>query len=295
MAEIPRGRGVMIWQLEECEPQLMNGLAGAIELNGFDWVCVKVADGTLPYNSLLLPAFVDHCRKQGLMVYGWQYVYGPKLGGLSHAEAEAQRAAVAVGDYGLKALLVDAEREYKVPSAKLYAKVYMDTLRKRCPDLSIGLCSYRFPWLHPELPWEVFAERVDFFAPQVYWVQAHDPVVQLTRCLGEYRALRSKPIVPIGSSYYEDGWEPTPGEVSDFQKAVRYEKLPGIGWWAWDDCGLQDHPDLLAVVKDDEWGPEPPPVDPPTEPDWNKLDYLLEYLETYTGDLRAWRDKYHPA
>jgi len=292
MAEIPRGKGVMIWQLAECKSATMFELAAALYLNGFDWVCVKVADGRLPYNVGLLPAFTDACSQKRIPVYGWHYIYGPKLGGLSQAEAEARKAAELVKAYDLSVLLVDAEKEYKAIGSQLYADVYMNKLRELAPDLSVGLCSYRFPTVHPEFPWEVFAERVDFFAPQMYWLQADNPVDQLTRCLVEYRGLRSKPVVPIGSAYYEHGWEPTAGEVSDFQKAVRYEKLPGIGWWAWDDRGLQDHPGLLAVVKDDEWSLRPPPPDPGDEPDWAELDARLGDLDVVVENIRAWRAKF---
>ncbi len=60
---IPRGKGVLLWQLDNCKPQPMRSLAGALDLNGFDWAAPKIADGVLRYNGLNIQAFATACEQ----------------------------------------------------------------------------------------------------------------------------------------------------------------------------------------------------------------------------------------
>jgi len=117
------------------------------------------------------------------------------------------------------------------------------------------LCSYRFPSLHPELPWSSFLRRSDFHAPQVYWMQADNPGEQLQRSVRELLALRALPVVPIGAAFVEAGWQPTVAGINEFDRMAQALKLPGIGWWEWGENGhgAEYHPDWWAAISAHNW------------------------------------------
>ena len=78
----------------------------------------------------------------------------------------------------------------------------MTRLRASLPTFPFALSSYRYPTLHPALPWEAFLEKCDYNMPQVYWMEAHNPSDQLVRCLRDLVILRNEkvgcfmPLVP---------------------------------------------------------------------------------------------------
>ena len=67
--------------------------------------------------------------------------------------------------------------------------------------------------------------------------------------------------------------------------------LPGVGWWAWDDHGLQEHPAWLGVITKDEWPvtrPEPPTPPTPAELLEARVDRLERFNDTlHTAQWRA--------
>src|SRR4030065_446521 len=90
------------------------------------------------------------------------------------------------------------------------ASSYMNHLRAALPSLPIGLCSYRWPSYHRELPWREFREYCNFDAPQVYWVGKHDPISQLNQSYAEFQAMIPwLPFVTVGSADIDRVWTPT--------------------------------------------------------------------------------------
>jgi hypothetical protein len=264
---IPTGKGILIWQLKNCSGGDPVRLAGMAQAAGFSWVAIKAANGTADFNADLFMPAKSVLEAVGIQVWGWQYLYGANIyTGASIAKQEAEAAIRNINRYGLAGWIMDPESEYKRKGAAAWADTYVTMLRSTFPSLPIGLCSYRYPSLHPELPWHNFLRRCDFHAPQVYWIDAHNPVVQLARSWQELRSLRDLPVIPIGSAYAEHGWQPTVNELDSFDQEAHILGLPGLGWWAWDDHGLEEHPDYWQAVSAHEWGAPIPPAPPPALP-----------------------------
>ncbi|HML40363.1 MAG TPA: SH3 domain-containing protein [Bellilinea sp.] len=231
------GKGFMIWKATDPEMVAPAALATLAATAGFRHLEIKIADGPAGYNLAYLRELVSACHALGVEVWGWQYVYGV------FPAQEAERAKYIMAEYKLDGFLIDAEVEYKLAGAGA-AKFYMARLRDGWNGKPIALCTYRFPTLHPEFPWDAFADQADFFAPQMYWVEAHNPADQLARCLKEYRARwPGKKIAPVGAAYQENGWRATPGEIKEFAEAVQKEGLSGYSFWEWSNAiryGLWD-------------------------------------------------------
>lgn len=276
---IPKGKGVQVWNLTDPEVT-----AAQIIDVGFDWIAVKAADGTLDHNQTAGPgklfAFVQALRNAGKVVFGWQYVYGANWRGSSFAKLEAEAALRNIRRFGFDGWLIDAESEYKRKGSAAWADQYMVTLRAGLPWITLGLQSYRFPSLHSDLPWQSFLRHVDFHIPQVYWVKSSNPGAQLRKSVQELTALKSLPVVPTGSAYYEHSWGPTPAQLDEFNSVARGLDLPGVLWYCWDDQGLSTHPDWLETIKAHKWPVEVIPQ--PTLTWQEEADAFLRTLG-YTG------------
>jgi hypothetical protein len=271
---IPTGKGMFIWRLQYCaggDP--IHLAAKAVEL-GLSWVCIKAADGSYDFNqgvpgedwagpALLGPA-ISYLRGAGIRIWLWQYIYGADRLRRSIAAAEALAAVENIGRWQPDGWIVDPEKEYKRTGAAAWADQYMTVLRASCPSVSIGLCSYRWPTLHPELPWQSFLRRSNFHAPQVYWVGAHDPGNQLGRSVRELQALANLPVIPVGAAYTEPAyhWVPTVSDVNEFDRVAHQLNLPGITWWEWGENGrgAEFMPEIWEAIRGHQWGD---PVVPP--------------------------------
>jgi hypothetical protein len=230
----PVGKGMFVWSLPHCAGGNPIALAAKAKEAGFSWIALKVQDGTYIYNEQLIGPAVEALWHQGLDVWGWGYVYGANKLKMSVAASEAATTVQAVSRYGLSGFLIDAEVEYKrQPQNRGWAATYMAAVRSSLPNTPLGLCSYRYPSLHPEIPWADFLSRCDFHAPQVYWIDANNPGWQLEKSVKELRALKNLPVVPVGAAFSYGKWSPTVAELNQFDETARRLKLPGVSWWSW--------------------------------------------------------------
>ena len=265
--KMPSGKGMFIWKVVDCEGGDAAALAARALEAGFGHALIKIADGIWPYNVVggqdLARPVVDALHGVGLEAWGWQYVYG--YNPLGEAAVAVSRA----GQLGVDGFVVDAEAEYKQPGKKYAATKYMAALRTGLPEMSIGLSSYRFPHLHPELPWKEFRSKCDFDMPQVYWVFAHNPEEQLEKSEDEYsRMTPARPFAATGAAYKERGWSPSPGEVVHFLDKAKALGISGVNFWEWGNC-RRNLPPVWDVIKAYPWAtlpPPPPPPPPPPEP-----------------------------
>jgi hypothetical protein len=249
------GKGWYIWQILRCEGGNAAAIASEAAAAGLTHVLIKIADGTSGYNfdpntgADLAPPVIQALRNRGIQSLGWQYVYGYDPVG------EADIAIQRVQQLGVDWFVIDAEDQYKLPGRDAAARTYMSRLRLSLPSLPIALSSYRYPTLHPQLPWTAFLEKCDYNMPQVYWVQAHNPADQLIRSLREFEALSPfRPVIPTGSAYRQGSWEATSDDIIEFLQTAQMLNLSAANFWEWGHTKLY-LPHLWDTVKLYPWEP----------------------------------------
>ena len=227
------GKGMMIWQIPNCESGNVTTIANMASAAGFSYIMIKIADGSYAYskNTSLLPSLVTALRAKGISVWGWHYVYG------SSPSGEAAIAISQMKKYSMDGYIIDAESEYESTSMATAASTYMTALRAGLPSTPIALCSFRWPSYHQAFPWKVFLAKCDYNMPQVYWMSAHNPAYQLDKCLTEFKAISPYvPIIPTGPAFYESSWSPTTSEVTAFLNEAKNLGMTGAHFFSWDDC-----------------------------------------------------------
>jgi hypothetical protein len=250
------GKGIWIWKIFQCE----NGNADAIVARAlaarFTHAIVKICDGDDAYNLWkdgnqwrdYTLDLIPKLSNAGISVWGWNYIYGdppPRDAGKpSYWVLEAQANVKRINQLrplGLRGFVIDAEREYEtIPDRWNKAAAYLKVLRDNLPDLPIALASWKQPTLHGGFPWAQFRAKIDLDLPQVYWIQAHNPVAQVNRSFQEFSAMQPPlPYVAAGPTFFEHNWRPTPQELTDFLTKCVALGLPAANFWAWDHLGLR--------------------------------------------------------
>lgn len=249
-----QGKGFFTWKLPNCEHGEARKIADQAVQAGLTHLVVKVADGTGAYNGNwgeakdYISPLVTELRNRGIKVYGWHYLYGNEPGG------EASMAIRRIRQYNLDGYVVDVEREYKDASKKPAAKRFMGQLRAAYPALPVALSSYRYPSLHPQVPWKEFLEDCTINMPQVYWMKAHNPGEQLIKCVREFQSMStSRPIFPTGAAFKEAGWQPTEQEVLEFIRVAKELNLAGVNFWEWSAARAGIMPGVWEAIRDYPW------------------------------------------
>jgi hypothetical protein len=242
------GKGIYVWQLNRIARGHVATMASKARDAGLTHVLIKVADGTTPYNSELLPAATEALHGAGIQVWGWSWIW------LRAPEDEARVSAELVTELGLDGFVVNAEHPAKGRAGE--AELYMAVLRERVGGLPIGLSSYRYPQLHTTLPWETFLSRCDWNLPQMYWID-ETPADCFSRSLAQHKALPSaRPVVPTGAAYGETYgtlyFRAEAAEITAFLDTVRSAGLAGANFWSW-DWTEQYGPDLWQAIAAYEW------------------------------------------
>jgi hypothetical protein len=266
-----KGFGFLIWKLAHVFPPAEQ-IALWKEI-GVQWVSIKVRDYVNEYNrysgSNRLEDFLIACDESDIEVGTWHFIHTTNMA------KQAQLVSEDIKQFNLKHLMIDAEHNGRVyPGAywKTYpryrvvecAKTYMDNLDVPT-GFPVGLCSYRYPEVHREFPWEAFLNhpKMTMINPQVYWMWANNPGYQFALSLKQYRKLSSLPFIPVGAAYEEGGWEPTSMEIAQFKELCQ-EHTQAWSFYRWGQAKYHD--DWLAAMKVEVDVPEPPPEPPPPPP-----------------------------
>lgn len=235
----PVGKGVLIWKLDTNYLHTVDTLVGL----GMKWVAPKIVNGASEFNSLYNKSFIAECRRFGIDVWGWGYTYGinPTNEGLQTAEI--------INRLDVSGYFIDVEGQYDKPGTLPTAQAYTSNLKPNT-NKPLGLCSYRYPNLHTNVPWKTFLDICDFHIPQVYWIQAVSdiqPGYQLQRSYTQLQALKQLPYIPVGTIVKDDNsaWVPTPAQITNFGNTVKQMNLPGFGYYDL-DSGLEN---LLEIIK----------------------------------------------
>jgi ketosteroid isomerase-like protein len=243
------GKGMMIWQIPNCESGNVTTIANMAASAGFSYIMVKIADGPYAYskNSSLLASLVSALRAKNIGVWGWHYIYG------SNPSGEASIAISQMKNYNLDGYVIDAESEFESTSMKTPAATYMSALRAGLPNTPIGLCSFRWPSYHQTFPWTTFLSKCDFNMPQVYWMSAHNPAYQLDKCYNEFKSYSPVlPIIPTGPAFYESSWSPTTSEVTAFLNEAKNLGMTAAHFFSWDDC-RKNLPSVWTTIANYSW------------------------------------------
>lgn len=251
-----QGKGYFIWRIWACENGDVNVIANLAQQARFSHILIKVADGTYSYNIYnnvdLVPPLIQALKHKGIQCWGWHYLYGDDPVG------EANMAIQRISQLGLDGYALDVEGEFEQSGKNVAARNFMNRLRNAYPKLPIALCSFRFPSLHPQVPWSTFLQQCDYNMPQVYWEQAHNPAEQLTRCVQEFQALSPvRPIIPVGAAYRSGSWSASPAEVLEFLLAAQSLNLSAANFWEWVNT-RKYLPEVWNTIRDYDWANAPP-------------------------------------
>lgn len=236
----PQGKGLLIWNLNKDYLSTVDRLVGL----GIKWVAPKVVNAANSYNAQWIIPFIIECRKAGIDVWGWGYTYA------TNSLKEAQSTINIVNGLDISGYFIDVEGEYDKPNTAGAATTYITTLRAGTQK-PLGLCSYRYPNLHLNVPWKIFLDNVDFHIPQVYILQAVSDIAssfQMGKSYIQLKTLKELPYIPIGTICKDDNsaWIPTEAQTKDFYyNGVVKLQLSGYGFYDL-DSGL---PNLLSVIK----------------------------------------------
>jgi ketosteroid isomerase-like protein len=251
------GKGWFIWQVSRCEHGSASAIADKAAAAGLSHVLIKMVDRTYAYGINLLgkdlvAPVAAALKARGIQVWGWHYVYGERP--VDEARAAIRRA----NQLQLDGYVIDAEGEYTQPGMAAAAHTFMANLKAGLPaEMPVALSSYRFPSLHPQLPWAAFLEHCDLNMPQVYWQGAHNSAVQLSRSLAENSNPKlvgtPRPVVPTGSAYGAGDWIATADDLQKFLAAAQQAKLPAANFYSWDNAAVPDNDDLWNAAATYDW------------------------------------------
>lgn len=287
------GKGVFIWQGKQCGPKRtgFNDVQSAVDvcvLMGLTHVVLKIGDGTSRYSQSYadMAAAVQSFRAAGIGVWLWHYVTcgvwfneddQPRLSNVT-PEMDAAFALKAIRELKPDGYVIDAEKELKVINQKERARNFMKTLMAGSgPGIPVALSSFRFPRLHPELPWDEFLAGCDLVMPEVYWQPKSiwhpkwGPEGELRESITQTLAKRQLPIVPTGRAYIGDGHpNPTTQEITTFLETAKSLGCPAANFWALDflfyHLGGQARMEAISDYAWDPTTPIPTPQDPPVWP-----------------------------
>jgi hypothetical protein len=252
------GKGFFIWKIKKCENGDPQKIAEMAQQAGYSHVIIKVANGIWKYNydwnnhEDWCPPVVEALRDHGIEPWGWHYVFG------EDPVREARAAVDRVRGLDLKGYVIDAEAHYKrAPHRHEAADRFMTDLRRGVGgDIPLALSSYRYPSMHPDIPWNQFLAKCDINMPQVYWIHAHNPGAQLTQTLREFASPKIKahpPIIPTGAAFTEHGWTATASEVREFLDTARSLNLEAANFWEWYSTREQLPAEVWETIQDYDW------------------------------------------
>ena len=266
------GKWAYVWRPQNMFKGDVGRAIQELKATGTAGIAIKVSNGTYAYDQdPLLDQMIMGCVQENISVIFWSYIY------LNSPVLEAKAAIKMCTKYKdvCIAFLIDAEGDAKGKAKQ--AKLFAAELKKGLDPLEIpiALNSYRYPSLHPELPFTQLRSIGHLDIPQVYYRNT-DPISNLERSYREYAALCPKlGYEPAGDMYFEFGVKPTPAAVRRFLEFCRDDPRFDMAlMWSADQCECT--PDLWAAYATVVWPvegkphttqsgytPLPPPLEKP--------------------------------
>lgn len=249
-----KGKGYFIWQIEKCAPDA-DTLVARAKAAKLGHLLIKIADGDEIFpnkrddpngaKEKLTRESIEKLRKEGIVVWGWSFIYGTTPDPTKQAQRLVQRMA----DFDLDGAVINAEKLANNPWSSDNARRFMDTLINALPrtgitDPTLALSSYRYPGFHTDFPFDDFMLFCQVAMPQVYWVNRSggDPLKELQGSFDEYTArYPTKEFIPTGAAYGEQQgtppndfyWEARPDQVTMFLNQADAQDFPAVNFWSW--------------------------------------------------------------
>ena len=272
--DLPKGKGWFIWVLKETLNGNPEALAKAAKAAGVGHLIFHIHNGYLNEKQCTggmdLTQHIKEANDEGIECWGWGAVYRSTWSQGADRVIEARRKYPT-----LKGYILDAEAQIKGSPGE--AAALMKKLRLYEPDMPIGLSSYRYPNLHPDLPWKEFRNQCDFDLPQVYWEQCFGDncgSAQLQGSYNEFQKLLPKlPYCATGPAYKIGGWAVTEKQVQGFFLKAKELGIPAVNFWVWYQAqlNLRSVFDNIQLTLFGEIYIPPPPPPLTTEEKVNKL------------------------
>jgi len=247
-----QGKGFWITEISTCENGVPQAIRDAAQQAGLSHVIINVADGPraiAPETGLA--ATVDLLRNCGMIVWGWQRIYG------DDPDGEAQAARRQVHTLGLSGYVLRAGAAYERLDKQRAAERFLHEVRLGL-DVPLALSAYRFPNYHPRFPWAVFLKHCDFHLPPVFWEAAHNAAWQLNESKRQCDALPwARPYLAVGAAYRApSGWAPREQDIVAFLEAASVLKVAAVSFFEWGAC-RRDLPLVWKTIADYEWPASP--------------------------------------
>lgn len=237
------GRGSWIYIL----PTAVSGLGGNVpsvntlsnlmtylKNQGLQYVIIKAAqaDGVFQAGGTtqFTPEVVAAGHAAGLKVFGYLYTTGANVPG-----------EIAMADFifnqGADGLIYDAESEWETVGGNAAARSALaiqlcGTVRTNWPNKFMGVSTWPYRALHPNLPYKEFAYYCDVIMPQAYWIELGvTPTVCVNRINSEWTSWKNglsgiwtnaiKPFVMTGQGWSSASGNITAAQISEFENALR--------------------------------------------------------------------------
>ena len=126
---------------------------------GLTHLVVKIADGTMIYNGNwgdpkdYTTPVVSAIRTRGIKVWGWTT-------SMEIIPSTKPVAITRIRQYNLDGYVIDVEKQIKTVAKKLQQKIH-DPGASCLSGSNYRTQPYRYPSLHPQIPWTEFLEQCD--------------------------------------------------------------------------------------------------------------------------------------
>jgi hypothetical protein len=237
------GRGSWIYIL----PTAISGLGGNVpsvntlsnlmtylKNQGLQYVILKAAQAdtvfTVSGNPQFTPEVVAAGHAAGLKIFGYLYTTGANVPG-----------EILMADYifqqGADGLIYDAEVEWETVGGSAAARSALatqlcSTVRSNWPNKFMGLSTWPYRAVHPNLPYKEFAYYCDVIMPQAYWIELGDtPTECVTRVNNEWTSWKNgltgiwtnaiKPFIMSGQGWSSGSGTVTAAQITEFENALR--------------------------------------------------------------------------
>ena len=133
-----------------------------IQSYGFDYICIKIADGAQGYHPADAKQLSKDAENIEFPIMSWSYIY-PWVDPYNQVSAIKENLP-----HGCIDIILDAEGEWENNQGATHAISLIAEIKKQIPNAQLWLSSFYCPSLHAQFPWKEFMAVCVGFMPQAY-------------------------------------------------------------------------------------------------------------------------------